>query len=106
MKRLARHPQVDADVDDALAYTRAEFGAAQVTVYERLIIEGLETIARQPTIGQLREDLGPGVRVYCIAQAGTKAPHGYIYRVKGDVIQVARLAHLARYLPTLIPEGF
>jgi hypothetical protein len=37
-------------------------------------------------------------------QLGINAPHGSIYRVRGNVIQIARLVHLARYLPALIPE--
>jgi plasmid stabilization system protein ParE len=106
MKKVERHRQVDADVDEALAHTLAEFGPKQVPVYARLIIEGLMTMRYQPTIGRLREDVGPGIRVFCIAQPGINAPHGYVYRVKGDVIQVARFVHLARYLPELIPSDF
>jgi plasmid stabilization system protein ParE len=82
MMRVERHPQLDADVDEALAYTFREFGAAQVAVYADLIVEGLLTIRRHPTIGRLREDVGPGIRVFRIAQPGIDAPHGYIYRVK------------------------
>lgn len=106
MTKVERHPQVDADVDEALAYTLSQFGRRQVAVYAQLIIEGLETIRYQPTIGRLREDVGPGIRVYCIAQPGVDAPHGYIYRLRGDVVQVARLVHLARYLPALLPTDF
>lgn len=106
MIKVERHPQVDADVDEALASTLSEFGSRQVPVYARLIIEGLETIRHQPTIGRLREDVGPGIRVYCIAQPGIDAPHGYVYRVKSGVVQVARLVHLARYLPALLPSDF
>lgn len=62
-------------------------------------MEGLSTIRRHPTIGRLREDVGPGIRVFRTARRGIDAPHGYIYRVKGKMIQVARLVHLARYLP-------
>jgi plasmid stabilization system protein ParE len=106
MMRIERHPRVDADVDEALAYTFKEFGGAQVPIYESLIVEGLRTIRGQPSIGRLREDIGSGIRVFCIAQPGIKAPHGYVYRIKGSVIQVARFVHLARYLPALIPEDF
>jgi plasmid stabilization system protein ParE len=106
MIRIERHPLVDADVDEALAYTFKEFGAAQVPIYANLIVEGLRTIRAQPSIGRLRDDIGPGIRVFCIAKPGIKAPHGYVYRAKGNVIQVARLVHLARYLPALIPDDF
>jgi plasmid stabilization system protein ParE len=107
MKPIRLHRRVYDDIDEALAVTRAEFGARQVPIYERLIVEGRLTLRRHPTIGQLREELGPGVRVFCIAQGRIKAPHGYIYRVQeGDVIYVARLVHLARYLPDLIPPDF
>ena len=106
MMRVERHPQVDVDVDETLAYTFREFGAAQVSVCAHLIVEGLQTIRRHLTIGRLREDIGPGIRVFRIAQPGIDALHGYIYRVKGNLVQVVRLVHLARYLPALIPDGF
>lgn len=106
MMRIERHPRVDADVDEALDYTLSEFGPAQVTIYADLIVEGLRTIRRHPTIGQLREDIGPGIRVFCVAKPGIKAPHGYVYRVQRDVIQIARFVHLARYLPALVPDDF
>lgn len=44
MTKVERHPQVDADVDEALAYTLSQFGRRHVAVYAQLIIEGLETI--------------------------------------------------------------
>jgi plasmid stabilization system protein ParE len=106
MMQIERHPQVDVDVDEALAYTFREFGPAQVPVYENLIVEGLTTLRHHPTIGQLREDVGDGIRVFCIARPGIKAPHAYVYRVKGRLIQIARFVHLARYLPALIPDDF
>lgn len=104
--KIERHPQVDADVDDALSYTLREFGPAQVLIYEHLIVEGLRTIRHHPTIGQLREDIGPGIRVFRVARPGIKSPHGYVYRIQPDVIQIARFVHLARYLPALIPDNF
>lgn len=64
MMRIERHPRVDADVDEALAYTLREFGPDQVSVYEHLLVEGLRTIRRHPTIGQLRADIGPSIRVF------------------------------------------
>jgi hypothetical protein len=36
MMRVERHPRVDADVDEVLAYTFREFGPAQVPLYEDL----------------------------------------------------------------------
>lgn len=75
--------------------------------YERLIVEGRLTLRRHPTIGQLHPELGPGVRVFCIAQEGIRAPHGYIYKIGDEeVIYIARLVHLARYLPDVVPEDF
>ena len=107
MKPVRLHRRVYDDIDDALAHTRAEFGPAQVAVYERLIVEARLALRHHPTIGQLRPELGPGVRVFCIAQSTIKAPHGYIYKVQPDeVVYIARLVHLARYLPDLVPADF
>ena len=102
MRPVRLHPRVYDDIDEALAYTREQFGPKQVVLYSRLIITGRQILRRHPTIGQLREDLGAGIRVYCIAAGRIKAPHGYIYRVHEDgAIYVARFVHLARYLPDL-----
>ena len=67
MKPARLHPRVYDDIDEALAYTREQFGPRQVILYARLIAKGRKTLRSHPTIGQLREDLGPGIRVYCIA---------------------------------------
>ena len=107
MTAVRLHPRVYDDIDDALAQTREQFGPRQVGLYARLISKGRRTLRRHPTIGQLREDLGPGIRVYCIAAGGIKAPHGYVYRVHDDgTIYIARLVHLARYLPELPQRQF
>jgi plasmid stabilization system protein ParE len=100
------HPQVDLDILDALTFTLRTWDEKQVSVYRRLIQEAELELRRHPTIGRLREDIGSGIRVFCIAPPGIKAPHGYIYRVKGSVIQIARFVHLVRYLPALLPDDF
>jgi len=97
MTAVRLHPRVYDDIDDALAETREQFGPRQVGLYARLISKGRQTLRRHPTIGQLRDDLGPGIRVYCIAAGGIKAPHGYVYRVYEDgTTYIARQVHLAR----------
>lgn len=99
MRPIRLHARVYSDIDEALAYTRAEFGRWQVLGYARLIVDGRLTLRQHPTIGQLREDLGPGIRVFCIADAGIKAPHGYIYRVhENGTVHIGRFVHLPRYL--------
>lgn len=40
MKRVRLHPRVYDDIDEALAYTREQFGPRQVLLYARLIAEG------------------------------------------------------------------
>jgi plasmid stabilization system protein ParE len=75
MRPVRLHPLVYDDIDQALERTRERFGPTQVPVYERLIIEGRLTLRRHPTIGRLHPELGPGVRVFCIAQEGIKSIH-------------------------------
>jgi plasmid stabilization system protein ParE len=107
MTPIRLHPRVYDDIEEALAHTLAEFGPRQVPVYARLIVQGRLTLRRHPTIGQLHPELGPDIRVFCIASGRIRAPHGYIYKLRDDgVIHVARLVHLARYLPDLLPEDF
>jgi plasmid stabilization system protein ParE len=106
MTQIRIHPGVYDDIAEALATTRELFGRHQVVIYAKLIVKARKTLRKHPTIGQLREDLGPGIRVFCIAAAGQiKAPHGYVYRIDEDgIISIARLVHLARYLPDLPPR--
>jgi len=107
MRPIRLHPRVYSDIDEALAATREQFGPGQLPVYERLIVEGRLRLRQHPTIGRRHEELGPDVRVFCIAQGRIRAPHGYVYKVLEDgTIHVARLVHLARYLPDLIPDDF
>ncbi len=107
MTPIRLHPRVYDDIEEALADTRERFGTRQVSLYARLIVKGRQTLRRHPTIGQLREDLGAGVRVFCIAAGRIKAPHGYIYRVSDEgTLLVAHFAHLARYLPDLPARAF
>jgi len=107
MRPIRLHPGVYGDIDEALAFTREQFGPRQVVFYARLITKGRQTLRRHPTIGQQREDLGAGIRMYCIAAGRINAPHGYIYRVHEDgTIYVARLVHLARYLLDLPEREF
>jgi plasmid stabilization system protein ParE len=84
MRPIRLHPRVYDDIDEALAQTREQFGPRQVVLYARLIVKGRQTLRRHPTIGQLRDDLGAGVRVYCIAAGRINAPHGYVYRIHED----------------------
>jgi len=42
--------RVDRNIDEALAYTRDQFGRRQVVSYARLISKGRQTLRRHPTI--------------------------------------------------------
>ena len=95
---------VKTSLPSSARWTMAPTSNHRTTSSSKLISKGRQTLRRHPTIGQLREDLGAGIRVYCIAAGRINAPHGYIYRVHEDgTVYVARLVHLARYLPDL-PE--
>lgn len=101
MRPVRIHSRVSADIDEALAYTRAQFGPRQVPIYARLIVQGRLALRRHPTIGTLREDLGSGIRVFCIAQGRIRAPHGYIYKVQED-----GTVYIGRLVPDLVPGDF
>ena len=94
------------DIREVLAYTREHFGQLQAERYAELIIETQRVLLEQPTLGRRRDDVVPGLRVVQIGLPDRPGAHGFLYRVKGEWVEVARLVHLASYLPRQIPSDF
>lgn len=93
------------DIADVLGYTLTQFGEQKFREYQELIRKALTDIAANPDLAQAkhRPELHVDARTFHIARPGKRARHFFIYRVKGEFIDIARLLHdsmdLRRHLP-------
>ena len=104
--RLRLAAQARADIQEAVAWSRDEFGAMQADRY-LLAIQATTATLRQSPLGprtRARDDLAPGLRVLHMRRAGHRGRHLLIYRVaEPDTVMVLRVLHdamdPARHLP-------
>lgn len=94
LSRLAR-----ADLEDIRRYTVETWGRAQWLAYYRKLVQGFETIAKNPDAGRDRSLFVPGVRSLICEQ------HVIFYQrldaAKGAPV-VLRIVHQKRHLPALV----
>ena len=104
--RLRLAAQARADIREAIAWSRGNFGAMQADRY-LLAIQATTATLRQAPLGartRARDDLAPGLRVLHMRRAGHRGRHLLIYRVaEPDTVTVLRVLHDAmdpvRHLP-------
>lgn len=99
----------EADFQEILRWTLAQFGEAQARVYAETLSAALEDLAAGPTVGGARErhDIAKGLSMLHVARKGRKGRHFVMFRIGhdqgGEVIEVLRLLHdamdLQRHLP-------
>src|SRR5688572_15372821 len=92
-------PAVEADIEEALTHTLAEYGFDKYIDYALLIEEALETLADDPRAGQRREYIHPDARTYRIAQPGRRARHVFLYEIVDDVAHIYGLVYDGKDLP-------
>jgi toxin ParE1/3/4 len=82
--------QAESDLDEIAEHIAANNPDAAERVLDALC-ETLITLARSPGIGQLREDLRPGLRVF----PAMRPAHNYVifYYVVAEGIEVATVLH-------------
>ncbi len=85
--RLSR--LAEEDLLSIFRYTLETWGADQVWIYLQLLEAARDQIAENPlgTGSKPREDLAPGCRIF---RAGK---HYFVYRIKGDIVEIARILH-------------
>jgi toxin ParE1/3/4 len=98
--RLSR--QADADLDEIAEHIAADNADAADRVLNALS-ETFVALARSPGIGQRREDLRPGLRVF----PATRPAHNYVvfYYPIPDGIEVATVLHGHRDWIGLFEQG-
>ena len=94
MARVVRTEQAEADLEEILEY-RDEHSPDAADRFARIFKEKTEALARMPEMGRGRDELAPGLRSF---KAGN---HLIFYRPAADGIQVIRIAHGSRDLPSL-----
>jgi toxin ParE1/3/4 len=94
LSRLAR-----ADLEDIRRYTVETWGRAQWLAYYRKLVQGFETIAKNPEVGRDRSLFVPGMRSLNCER------HVIFYQrldaAKGAPV-VLRIVHQKRHLPALV----
>ena len=98
MKRLVLAPRARADLFDIDAYIAERNPLAAERLIERLI-QAMKTLARMPMMGRTCEDLGlPAVRRFVVEK------HHIFYVLDGKGINVVRVIHGRRDVPTVLHE--
>ena len=105
--RLAAAAQ--ADFQDILRWTVAQFGQPQAQAYAETLAAALEALAAGPTVigARARDDIAKGLYTLHVARGARKARHFVLFRIGSEsgrsAIDVLRLLHdamdLQRYLP-------
>lgn len=99
----------EADFQEILRWTSAQFGEEQARVYAKTLSGALNALSAGPTVrgARQRNDIARGLFVLHVARAGRKGRHFVMFRIGHDegreVIDVLRLLHdamdLRRHLP-------
>jgi toxin ParE1/3/4 len=102
-------PQAFRDIEDALAYTREQFGDRKFEQYEHLIREALADIAENPEgpRARRRPDIHADARTFHLGHRASRARHFLLYRIAADGhVDIGRLLHDSMDLKRHLPEGF
>jgi toxin ParE1/3/4 len=94
MVRVRVSDEAQADIREAVHYTRRKWGRAKAAQYRELLRDARTHLAREPQAGKPAGDDLPGWLVYRIAQRGKDARHVLLYRIAGDgSVQIARFLY-------------
>jgi toxin ParE1/3/4 len=97
--RLVISPTAERDLVDIRTYSLNRWGAELSDRYERSLVEALETLSENPTIGRSDSSLGKHVRVFPIRH------HRILYRKVGTTLRVVRIIHERQTTPRRPGEG-
>src|SRR6478752_8311191 len=85
--RVAFAMLAQADFERIVAYTRREWGSSEEQRMSDQLSNTIDTISRNPHIGERRSDLRLGIRCFPTGQ------HLIFYRPYDDHIEIIRIAH-------------
>jgi toxin ParE1/3/4 len=87
------------DISDILDFTEQEWGIDQRRRYRAQLREVIHHLAEVPTLGRVRDDLGPGLRSIPMGS------HLICYSVRTDMLFIRRVFH-SRQDPSTIDWQF
>jgi plasmid stabilization system protein ParE len=98
--RLSRQARIDLD---GIAEYIAEHNPAAVDRVLAGLRDTFSMLAASPQIGELRDDLSPGVRM----QLAKRPAHKYVifYYDRGDGVEISDVIHGARDWPGMFARG-
>jgi toxin ParE1/3/4 len=89
-------PQAIADLDDVWDYLGIQKDAPAAARRQiEMLFDKFAILAAHPLLGEARNDLGVGLRSFV---AGN---YVVVYRIAGDEIEIARVAHFAQDIRSL-----
>jgi toxin ParE1/3/4 len=86
--QLIISPRATQDIRDILQYTLEQWGEDQQIKYRGILTQALAHLQNNPHLGQLKEDIYRGLRVYRVEK------HNIFYIVSKDTLRVARILHV------------
>lgn len=98
-----------ADFQDIVRWTSAQFGPVQAQAYAATLAAAFEALSGGPTVAgaRARNDIAKGLFTLHVARRGRKGRHFVICRIGdaqgSEVIEVLRLLHDAMDLPRHLP---
>jgi toxin ParE1/3/4 len=97
MARLLYDPDAKDDLREIIRYIGMDQMRPEAArKMAAKIHEGCRTCSRSPLLGERRDDLSPGIRIF------TVRPYVVFYFPLDDGIRVARIIHGARDYPALL----
>jgi toxin ParE1/3/4 len=94
--RLSRHARLDLD---EIADHLADYSPSAATKTLKTLLERLTLLARQPLLGEVREDLPGCPRCF------VSGNYVILYQPAADGIEVARVVHASRDIKSLLKPG-
>ena len=101
--RLRFLPEVREQIREAVRQSRDEYGPTKAREYSELVRLALRDLAENPYVRQLRSEIHPEARLMHIRRPGRDAAHLFLYRVRGEVVEVARFRYDAMDLEQQVP---
>jgi toxin ParE1/3/4 len=91
MSRFILDKDVRQDLDDIWNYIGVEKANPTAARHQiERLFEAFSTLAQQPLLGELRQDLGADVRTFVVR------PFVVLYRLRPNGVQIAQVVHSAR----------
>jgi len=92
MARISKQPHAIEDLDGIYDFIAVQnFNAAAADRFMDELLLSMESYARQPLMGERRDDLGPEIRMFAF-----RRNYVVLYRPLDDGIDVLRVFHAAR----------